>query len=85
MTSKEAIAISHEEIARLAHLNWEKDGRPHGHDLKYWLEAEQQIKATRHLLTSELSLPVNQTPVAVESNPNGRPRKFRRLQGARSV
>lgn len=63
MTSKEKPAISHDEIARLAYLNWEKDGRPHGHDEKYWLEAEQQIKATSHLLIGELILPANQSPV----------------------
>ncbi len=58
MTSKEISATTNrDEIARLAYLNWEKDGRPHGNDQKYWLEAEQQINATGDLLISELIPP----------------------------
>ena len=34
----------------LAYLNWQRDGRPLGRDQEYWLEAEQQLKATKHLL-----------------------------------
>ena len=75
MPLKEALAICHEEIARLAYLNWEKDNRPHGHDQKYWLEAEQQIKATRHLLANELSPPANQTLAAAKSTSNGKIKK----------
>jgi hypothetical protein len=41
------------EVARLAYLNWEKDGRQHGRDQYYWLEAETQLKATRQLLLNE--------------------------------
>jgi hypothetical protein len=61
MTSKEMPAISHDQIARLAYLNWERDGRPEGHDQKYWLEAEEQIKATRDLLISELIPPLGKS------------------------
>lgn len=42
------------EIALLAYYAWEKDGRPEGQALDYWLEAEAQLKATRHLLIREL-------------------------------
>jgi Protein of unknown function (DUF2934) len=70
MTSKEIPAISHDQIARLAYLNWEKDGRPQGHDQRYWLEAEQQIKATRHMLIGDLIAPANQSPVGAKSDPN---------------
>jgi Protein of unknown function (DUF2934) len=84
MTSKEMPAAGHDEIARLAYLNWEKDGRPRGNDQKYWLEAEQQIKATGHLLIGELNPPANQSPVGAESSPNGKPKKPRRVQSERS-
>lgn len=84
MTSKAIPAISHDEIARLAYLNWEKEGRPHGHDQKYWLEAEQQIKATGHLLISEISPPANQSPIAAKSNPGGKLKKPRRPQQPQS-
>jgi hypothetical protein len=82
MTSNESPATGYDEIARLAYLNWEKDGRPHGNDQKYWLEAEQQIKATGKLLISELKSAAIQPPVAVKSNPNGKLKKTRPLQGA---
>lgn len=85
MSSREVPAITHEEIARLAHLNWEKDGRPHGHDQKYWLEAEQQIKATRNLLIGELSPPLNQTSGTAKPKLNGKLGRTRRPQRAQSV
>jgi Protein of unknown function (DUF2934) len=80
MTSKEIPAVSHDEIARLAYLNWEKEGRPHGNDQKYWLEAEQQIRATSHLLINELSPTANQSPTGTRSHPDGTLKKPRRVQ-----
>jgi hypothetical protein len=80
MTANETSAMNHDEIARLAYLNWERDGRPHGHDQKYWLESEQQINATGHLLISELRPPPNQSPVGAKSEPIGKPKTPRRPQ-----
>ncbi len=34
---------SKEEIALSAFLAWERDGRPNGQDVKYWLEAEARL------------------------------------------
>ena len=45
MTSNESPQISHFEVSRLACLNWQMDGCPHGRDLDYWLAAERQLKA----------------------------------------
>lgn len=45
--------IPHDEIARLAYLNWEKEGCPSGRDQDYWLEAEQQLRATKHMVMAE--------------------------------
>lgn len=42
--------VGHGEIEHLAYFNWWMDGCPAEHDLKYWLEAECQLKATWHLL-----------------------------------
>jgi hypothetical protein len=53
--------FSHEDINRLAYLNWEQDGRPQGSATAYWLEAEQQLKATWRLLIKECS-PKKRTP-----------------------
>ena len=49
----EATIINHDEIAQLAYQHWERDGRPNGRNREYWLEAEQQLKATKHLLVLE--------------------------------
>jgi hypothetical protein len=38
---------AHEEIAAFAYFTWERRGCGHGFDLGDWLEAEQQLKATR--------------------------------------
>lgn len=37
--------ISSHKIARRAYEIWESKGQPEGHDLDYWLEAENQIKS----------------------------------------
>jgi hypothetical protein len=39
--------INPEEIALSAYLLWEKDGRPEGRDLHFWLEAEKKLTATK--------------------------------------
>jgi len=44
--------FNQDDIARLAYLNWQKDGSPQGRDMAYWLEAETQIKATWHLVSA---------------------------------
>jgi hypothetical protein len=38
---------THDEIALSAFLTWQKDGRPHGTDFDYWIEAERRIRAQR--------------------------------------
>jgi hypothetical protein len=35
---------SHDDIARRAYALWEKDGRPFGRDLDYWLRAEADLR-----------------------------------------
>ena len=42
------ITITTETIAAHAYTLWEKDGRPHGRDLEYWLQAEKQLKQDSH-------------------------------------
>lgn len=48
-------AVNPDEVAHLAYLNWQKDGCPPGRDQYYWLEAECQLKATKHLLAVEFA------------------------------
>ena len=48
----------HDEIAALAHQIWEKNGRPAGRDVQFWLQAEQA------LLSSIKAPPPTQAPAA---------------------
>jgi hypothetical protein len=62
-----ATPANHDEIAQLAFLNWQQDGCPEGHDEAYWLEAEQQITATKHLLIQEIKQRLEQMEAAAKS------------------
>jgi len=55
MNTRKLTKFNKEEVNRLAFLNWEKDGRPQGRDVDYWLEAESQLMATWHLLVKDLA------------------------------
>lgn len=37
------MAVSHEQIAELAHRYWAERGRQHGHDAEDWLRAERAL------------------------------------------
>jgi hypothetical protein len=53
MNTKKAPIFDQEDVNRLAFLNWEKDGCPHGRAQDYWLEAECQLRATWPMLVKE--------------------------------
>jgi len=74
MTVNESSPIPRDEIAQLAYLNWQRDGRPLGRDQEYWLEAEQQLKATKHLLLAEAG-------VGGKNGPSRNPGKARTARG----
>lgn len=61
------VPANHDEVARLAFLSWQQDGCPEGQDETYWFEAEQQIRATKHLLIQEIKQHVEQMQVAAKS------------------
>jgi len=42
-TKVTAMAVSHEQIAELAHRYWAERGRQHGHDAEDWLRAEREL------------------------------------------
>jgi hypothetical protein len=42
-----ALQLSHDAIASLAAQTWEREGRPGGRDLEFWLRAEQQLVSVR--------------------------------------
>jgi hypothetical protein len=43
----DAESVTQDDIRLLAYLKWEADGKPIGHDLFFWLEAERELLA-RH-------------------------------------
>ena len=48
--AKAGRAASHphpERIANCAYLIWEREGRPDGRDVEFWLQAEAQLKLTQ--------------------------------------
>jgi hypothetical protein len=44
--------ITTELIAQRAYILWEKQGRPHGHDMANWLLAEKQLRQEIHSFTA---------------------------------
>lgn len=74
MRTENSNNIDSSEIAKLAYFAWERDGRPHGRDQAYWLEAESQFKAMRQLLNAEKiaasAMPVERKPEVKPSAPS---------------
>lgn len=45
---------THEVIARLAEFIWEREGRPSGRDVEFWLRAEAALKEPSGLTCHEI-------------------------------
>lgn len=45
---------THEVVTRLAELFWEKEGRPAGRDIEFWLRAEAALRETNEPTHDEL-------------------------------
>jgi len=58
MTTKVTEGISRDEIARLAYLKWESEGRPAGRSLQHWLDAEQLLRTAKQAVSGDGSAPV---------------------------
>lgn len=71
-----------EEIARYAYYLWEAEGRIHGRDLDYWLQAQAHLKAHREYEEKLLALPKNipENPPAIPAQ--NKPAKSRRQNRA---
>jgi len=35
--------LHYQDIEKRSYMIWERQGRPHGHDLEHWLQAEQEL------------------------------------------
>jgi hypothetical protein len=61
-----------EETARLAYQIWEQRGRPEGHDVEFWLEAERQIVANNNSNRALLAVPAGASAAVGIQSPPGR-------------
>jgi hypothetical protein len=39
--------ITDDDVRLLAYLKWEADGKPFGHELFFWVEAERELRNER--------------------------------------
>ena len=46
--------ISHDAIRERAYDLWDRNHRPEGYELEFWLMAERELKAERHGLSGAL-------------------------------
>jgi len=81
MITNKIAEIPQNEIAYLAYLNWEKDGKPQGKDLEYWLEAESELKTILSLSPGEGEPHTNGRTKARQTKPQPM-QKPRRLAAA---
>jgi hypothetical protein len=35
--------LQNQDIEKRSYMIWERQGRPHGHDLEHWLQAEREL------------------------------------------
>jgi hypothetical protein len=79
MTESNNLNSAHDEIARYAYHLWEAEGRPHGRDLEYWLQAEAHLKAHREyekrVLQPAQKSPESPVPLTTNKNRSNRPRR----------
>jgi hypothetical protein len=63
---------TNEEIAVRAYLIWEKNGKPHGQDRAYWLQAEAELQAGYKKLQEAFNATaIVPKPKAKAARPNG--------------
>ena len=84
--SRNYVEPTEEEIARFAYYLWESEGRQHGRDLDYWLQAKKHLTVDRQfeagiLEGMELKKHRKVLPIPEESfapSPNSESRPVRR-------
>jgi hypothetical protein len=52
-----------DDIARLAYLIWEQEGKPHGREVEHWLQAKSILTvATQEKLPTQITTDVSRLP-----------------------
>ena len=65
--------VKESEIRMAAYLMWEKAGRPAGQDLRFWLDAEKQLRTASTAVSATIVALLSRT----ESDNNGVPKADR--------
>ena len=74
-------SVSADSVSRRAYEIWENEGRPEGCDLRHWLQAEQELAATR---PNNETRSENAAPMPTAANP-GTGSNPSPVQGARAA
>ena len=53
MKQQDVKTASHQEIGKRAYQKWEAAGKPKGHDLKFWLEAQRELSRVKEPLADK--------------------------------
>jgi hypothetical protein len=53
MKQQDVKVVSHQEIGEKAYQKWEAAGKPAGKDLKFWLEAQQELSRVKQPLADK--------------------------------
>jgi len=59
-------------IAHLAHAIWEKEGRPQGRDLEFWLQAEGYVKFSEEPQVNGVASALQPSPRPARTAPKAR-------------
>ena len=90
-TNDNLVKVNEADINFVAYEKWEKAGRPDGQDVKFWLDAEAQLRAMAKTSLATPPAPVPQVsakpataPKAAETQPvPSRPKSVKPAQKAR--
>jgi hypothetical protein len=63
------MASSEDRIRQRAYEIWEQEGRPHGEDMKHWLQAFQEIAASADAGGQPAKKPRSKKAVAADVSP----------------
>lgn len=66
------MASNEERIRQRAYEIWEQEGRPHGEDLKQWLQASQEIGASLRADTRRARKSRSKNVAAIQASPKSK-------------
>jgi len=69
--------LQYQDIQKRSYMIWERQGRPHGHDLDHWLQAERELQQENGRPAESPTMVMQESPaMAIEKKaPAARKRK----------